>query len=312
MSVADKFKPKERKMKMWSNGKIIVAPKNITSLNFVLHYGSPAVWEGIRCYRQNDGTSEIFRLHHHINRFFDSAKIINLNIPFSKSDLLEACKALIAANGGGDLYIRPIAYSNQDAESVRSKNGHAVNVDIYTFPIPPLHDRKEGGIRVIVSSHRRGYPQFQMQAKTPANYTFSQLAKSEMEMAHVDDVFFMDNQGFVVEATVANIFVIKDGLVFTPPNNGSILEGITRATMLEMFLDTGNLFRHHKQVIQGVGEKNITRADLYTADEVFICGTYAEVVPVVEIDGRKIGDGKPGQLTKMVQNDYQKLVRGIR
>jgi branched-chain amino acid aminotransferase len=181
------------------------------------------------------------------------------------------------------------------------------SVDIYAFPIPPLHSGKRG-IKCIVASHRRGYPQFQMQAKTAANYASLQLVKAELDQAKADDALFMDNNGHIVEATVANLFVVKGDVIMTPPNDGSILQGITRSTIAEMLSDASIMFVKHKKRPLVV-EKKITRADLYTADCVFLTGTYAEVVNVLEIDGRRIGTDESHQYFKIVKAEYELLTR---
>lgn len=292
-------------MKIWTNGKFQDESKKIDSLNFSLHYSSPVVWEGIRAYKQADETTKVWKLQDHIERFFESAKIIGMTIPYTVKELVDACEQLVEQNGGGDLYLRPIAYSANDAESVIPQ-GTNVSVDIYCFPIPQLHKTKE--IKMAISNIVRGYPQYQMQAKTAANYNVLQLSKQQLEALKVDDVFFTDNQGYVVEATVANFFVVKGDVIMTPPNRGSILPGITRRCIADILTDTSiTLTKYRKTPI--VIEKDITRADIYTADEVFLCGTYAEVVNVLEVDGRKIGNGKYPYFN-LLKSEYERMVRG--
>jgi branched-chain amino acid aminotransferase len=292
--------------KTWSNGKLIKGTKAIDSINYSLHYASPAIWEGIRAYKQVDGTSKIFRLQEHAQRLLDSAKIIGFEIPYSLNDLMEACKAVVEANGGGDLYLRPIVYAAHDAESAKPQDVK-INVDIYAFPIEPLHSEKKG-IKCVISAHKRGYPQYQMQAKTASNYAHLQLVKPEIKAAQVDDVFILDNEGYIVEATVANIWVFKDNVAMTPPNNGSILPGITRRCVAGILQDPHKMVTKYKMPTV-VMEKRLTRADLYTADCIIICGTYAEIVNVIELDGRTIGSSETQTYFKILKAEYSKLVR---
>jgi branched-chain amino acid aminotransferase len=296
-----------REMKTWASGKIISGHNVVSTFNFTLHYATPCVWEGIRSYKQADGTTKIWALKEHIDRFIDSAKIIGFEIPNTKEELIKACSDLVDINGGGDLYLRPIAYAKGDAEAILSKADRKIAVDIYCCPIPEPHGKKEG-IKVIISAHRRGYPDYQMQAKTSANYVFLERCKAEIERTGADDALLTDNQGYIVEAQVANLFVFRGDVVFTPPNTGSILPGITRECVArtlmrpELFLQTGRL--------PMLVEKNITRSDVYTADCIILVGTYAEIVNVLEVDGRKIGNADSHFYYKMIKGAYSQLVRG--
>lgn len=283
-------------MRVWSNGTISSKKTPIDSLNFVMHYGSPAVWEGIRSYLQEDGSTKVWLLEQHVKRLFNSAKILNMQIPYSEAELVEACKELVESAGGGDLYLRPIAYTTQDAESVRAQTS-SINVDIYAFPLKS-RDR-DVGIKARIASVARGYPQYQMQAKTTANYAVLHNCKNEFE--GVDELLFCDNEGYVVEASVANLFIVKNNIVFTPPQTGSILSGLTRQYIAEKF----------KQLGVEVFERRLTRADIYTADEFFMTGTYVEVVPIVEVNGRVIGDGQPGKLTRNAMYNLRLEARGV-
>jgi len=294
-------------MKVWSQGKILNNKAPIDSFNYAMHYACPVVWEGIRSYKQDDDTTKIWKLKDHIDRLFDSAKVLDIKIPYSKAEVEQACENIVQASGGGDLYLRPIVYPNKDAESIKPSIDE-IRLDIYCCPVPPFHPSKENGIKAKISSLVRSYPQYNMQAKTAANYNFIQLARQELQNG-VEDVFLLDAQGYIVEAIVANIFLVKGDVIMTPPNAGSILPGITRRYIAEILQDASKMFSKYKKVPLVV-EKNITRADVYTADEIFLTGTYAEIVPVIEVDSRIIGEGKPGFYTKLLKYEYLKAVKG--
>lgn len=277
------------------------------SLSFALHYAGPAVWEGMRAYVQEDGHCKIFRLKEHVQRLHDSAKILGVELPYTNAEIETACNDLVALNGNKDLYLRPIAFLDADAEGIHAKRTKELKLDVYCVPAPKLHRDSEKGIKMVISNVVRGYPQFNMQAKTPTNYSALTSVQPLLEQTGAQDAFLIDNQGYIVEATVANFFVIKGDVIMTPPNAGSILPGITRRTIAEIFGDSPLMFSKYKKTPRVV-EKNITKADLYTADCVFLCGTYAEVVKVTEIDGRKI-DGDDSYF-RMIVTEYSNTVRG--
>lgn len=294
-------------MKSWSDGKIINGKAPLDSFNYALHYAGPAVWEGMRAYVQEDGTCKIFRLREHVQRLRDSAKILGYNLPYTNAEIEQACDALVQQNGNKDLYLRPFAFLDHDAEGIHSIPTKDLKLDIYCVPIPKLHRDAGKGIKMVVSNVIRAYPQHQMQAKTPANYAALMHVQPLMEQTGAQDAFLLDNQGYVVEATVANFFVVKGDVIMTPPNKGSILPGITRRTIAEILGDSALMFQRYKRSVRVV-EKDITKADLYTADCVFLCGTYAEVVKVAEIDGRAI-DGDDFYF-RVIQKEYSDVVRG--
>lgn len=297
-------------MKTWTNGKIVDGKNNIDSFNYSLHYASPVVWEGVRAYVQEDGSIKIWKLREHVERLLESAKIVGFEIPYSLAQIEQACEAVVAANGNKDLYLRPIAYNNVDAEGIIAAQRN-ISLDIYCVPVPPLHGVKDKQVKMAISNVVRGYPQYNMQAKTAANYQSVQLTDQQRRQMGVDDVFLIDNQGYVVEATVANFFVFKGDVAMTPPNRGSILPGITRKCLADILNDKALMFQKYKKVPLVI-EKDITRADLYTADCVVLCGTYAEVVNVSEIDGRTIGDPDKHFYYKLLKAEYTKMVRGHR
>ncbi len=294
-------------MKTWSDGAIIDGKAPLDSLSYPLHYGGPAVWEGIRAYVQEDGTCKVFKLREHVQRLRESAKILGVNLPYTSEAIEDACEQLVRENGNVDLYLRPIAYMPGDAEGVRVEKTKDLKLDIYCFPVPKLHRASDAGIKTVISNVVRGYPQNNMQAKTPANYAALTMVQDLLDQTGAHDAFLLDNNGHVIEATVANFFVVKGDVVMTPPNAGSILPGITRRTIAEILQDRATMLVKHRKVPMVV-EKNITKADLYTADCVFLCGTYAEVVKVATVDGRTL-DGDDFYF-RTVRDEYEKLVRG--
>jgi branched-chain amino acid aminotransferase len=310
MSLKTKLQNNTNKKKtsvMWSNGSFKKGTNTISSLNSILHYAGPAVWEGIRSYKQAKGNTEIWKLEEHIERLYNSAKILNIKIIYDKATLITACRELVKANGNGDQYIRPIIYAAEGADKVRFCD-RTFNVDIYSFPVPKMKNA-EKGLKMGISTQVRGFPQFNMQAKTTQNYSFVYSCGEEAARNKVDDVFLKDNNGHLVETSVANFYVIYRNTALTPPNDGSILPGITRSIVSEVILDT-NIFYQHKLSPLTLVEYKITPALLYTADEIFLCGTYAEIIPVVEVDGRVIGNGKIGKVTKLIKEQYNQMVRG--
>lgn len=294
-------------MKSWSNGKVVNGKVSIDSFNYSLHYSGPCVWEGIRSYVQDDGTCKVFRLKEHVNRLKDSARIIGYDIPYSSYEIEKACETLVSLNGNKDFYLRPVAYVDAQAEGIHSLQSKELKLDIYCVTVPSLHLNPEEGIRMVISNVVRSYPQFNMQAKTPANYSVLTSLRSLLDQTGAQDAFVLDNNGYVVESTVANFFVVKGDVLMTPPNNGSILCGVTRQTLAEILTNSSAMFVRYKKVPKVV-EKSITKADIYTADCVFLCGTYAEVVKVKEVDGRNVD--VDDFYFRMLKREYSDKVRG--
>lgn len=295
-------------MKSWTNGKIVDGKIPIDSFNYALHYAGPCVWEGMRSYIQEDGTCKIWKLSEHIQRLHDSAKIMGFSLPYTAGQIEQACKDVVQANGNKDFYLRPVAYNAVDADGIHSAK-EKINVDIYCLPVPTLHANPDKGIKVGISNLNRGYPQYQMQVKTPGNYHMLSQLRVQMKQLGTDDMFLVDNNGYITEASVANFFLIKGDVIMTPPNDGSILPGITRHSIAAILSNKPLMvtkFQRNPTLI----EKHITKADLYTADCVILCGTYAEVVLVREIDGRVIGEGEDHFYYKMLKSEYAKAVRG--
>ncbi|MEN2975235.1 MAG: branched-chain-amino-acid transaminase [Candidatus Caldarchaeales archaeon] len=258
-------------------------------------YGD-GVFEGIRCY---DGV--VFKLVEHIDRLYESAKTIMLDISMKKEEMVNAVLETIRRNGLRDAYIRLIATRGVGDLGLDPRKCSRSSIIIIVQPMEPLLGRevREKGVRLIISSVRRDrVDATSHQAKT-LNYLNSILAKIEAINAGVDDAILLDDRGFVSEASAANLFIVKNSVLSTPPQTSGILPGITRAVVMELARKIG--YR--------VEERDITPHELYTANEVFLTGTAAEIVPVIEISKRKIGDGVPGPITKKLIEEFDKVKR---
>ena len=272
---------------------------NVHVLTHALHYGS-SVFEGIRCYETSRGPA-IFRLKEHMVRLKQSADIYMMKLPYTVEELCMAAIEVVKANNLKECYIRPIAFRGTGEMGLQARN--PVEVAIAAWPWGPYlgEEGQKKGIRVKVSSHIRPPPNsLPMNAKAGGHYLSSILAKMEAVQAGYDEAIMLDHRGFVSEGSGENVFVVKDGVIYTPPPHASILIGITRNTIMVLAEDLG--YR--------VVEEDLTRAMLYVADEVFFTGTAAEVTPVREIDGIPIGGGKPGPITLHLLNEYKAVVRG--
>jgi branched-chain amino acid aminotransferase len=273
---------------------------NVHILTHTLHYGLGA-FEGIRCYKQADGSLGVFRLREHIDRIFDTCKIIMLDIPFSPDDLVEACLETVRRNGLEDCYIRPLVYMGDGAMGLGASNRTRVSIVAFPWGAYLGEDGIENGIRCAVSSFTRLHVNINMvRAKVCGQYTNSILAKRLAMLQGVDETILLDSQGYVSEGSGENLFVLRKGIVKTAPTSSPILEGLTRDCAIRICRDLGHV----------VNEIKFTRDELYTADEVFLTGTAAEVTPVREVDFRPVGTGKPGPLTKEVQKRYFMAIRG--
>jgi len=285
--------------KIWMDGTLVPWDEaKIHVLTHSLHYGS-GVFEGIRAYETKKGPA-VFRLTDHIARLYRSAKIYTIEIPYTPEELIEATKETVKASGLPACYIRPLVYLGYGEMGLNPLLS-PVNVSIAVWPWGAyLGD--EGvthGVRMKISSWRRHDPNIiPPAAKGTGQYINSQLAKVEAIKAGYDEAILLNPQGFVAEASGENIFIVRDGEIITPPLAAGALIGITRDSVMKIARDLGI----------GVHEAELVRTDLYTADEVFVCGTAAEITPVREIDDRVIGE--PGPLTKKVQEIFHSAVRG--
>ncbi len=284
----------------WMDGALIPTREaTVPFLTSGLHYGL-AVFEGIRCYDTPRGPA-IFRLREHIQRFVDSARVLELEQPYDVDTLCQACVDVVAMNGFRECYLRPLAFATSGGWNLCLLDAPvSVGVAAWEWPAYLGGDALEHGVRANVSSFARHHPNVMMtKAKAAGNYVNSTLAKTESRRLGFDEAIMLDPSGYVSECTGANLFVVRGGRVFTPPK-ASILEGITRDSLLQV----GRAIGHP------VTEEVITRDQLYIADELFVCGTAAEVIGLREVDGRKIGSGTTGPVTRAFQHAYHAAVRG--
>jgi branched-chain amino acid aminotransferase len=287
--------------KIWLDGKLVNwDDARVHVLTHTLHYGV-GVFEGIRAYKTADGRSAAFRLREHIQRLLDSAHILLMEIPFSLERLHEACLETLKVNRQAEGYIRPIAFFGYGSMGVGSIN--PVQVAIATWPWG-AYLSEEGlrkGIRAKVSSFTRMHVNINMvRAKVSGQYVNSFLATREAALSGFDEAILLDTDGYVAEGAGENIYLVKDGTLFTPPLSSPVLSGITRDSVLRIARDQGI----------PVVEQKFTRDTMYLADELFMTGTAAEVTPVREVDHRKIGSGQPGPVTKKLQDTYFRAVHG--
>jgi branched-chain amino acid aminotransferase len=287
--------------KIWMDGKLIPWEEaNVHILTHTLHYGV-GVFEGIRCYLCHDGKSAIFRLRDHIDRLFDSAHIGDIRMPFTKKELVDACKETVRANKLKEGYLRPIVLIGEGVMGVYPGD-NPTRVAITTWPWGAYlgEEALEKGIRVKVSSYTRHHVNVMMtKAKICGNYANSVLAKREVMKMGYDEALLLDTEGYVSEATGENIFMVRNGTLKTPSLT-SILSGITRDTVIQI--------AKVKKI--PLVEERFTRDELYTAHEAFFTGTAAEITPIREVDDRKIGEGKPGPVTKELQAAFFDIVKG--
>jgi branched-chain amino acid aminotransferase len=285
--------------KIWMNGELVDwADAKVHVGTHGLHYGS-GVFEGIRAYETEKG-SAVFRLTDHLQRLHNSAKLLFMEMPYSIPDLKTACNQLIAANGLAECYLRPIAFYGYNELGV-SASANPVEVAIMSWPWGAYlgAEGQKSGIRVKISSWKRVGPNvIPHVAKATGIYLNSMLAVMEANRSGYDEAILLTDDGYVADGSGENIFVVKDGTLYTPDLSASILPGITRDTIIQMAQDLGHT----------VVEKQLIRTDLYLADEVFMCGTAAEVTPIREIDDQPIGP--PGPVTLAIQKAYLDTVKG--
>jgi branched-chain amino acid aminotransferase len=287
--------------KIWMDGEFVDWKEaKIHVLSHVVHYGS-GVFEGIRCYENQNG-SAIFRLHEHVDRLFDSAKIYNMEIPFEKEEIANAMKETITINNLKSCYIRPVTFRGYKELGVNSLNC-PVNTTIAVWEWGKyLGDEAiENGVDVGVSSWRRLAPDtMPSMAKSGANYMNAQLAKAEAIENNYDEAIMLDYLGYVGEGSGENIFLVKNDVIHTPDLSSGILKGITRSSVISLAKDLGY------EIVEG----KIPREMLYLADEVFFTGTAAEVTPIRSVDRTTVGSGKRGPITEKIQSEFFNIVEG--
>ncbi len=287
--------------KIWMDGELVDWDQaRIHVLTHTLHYGC-GVFEGIRAYPTASGPG-IFRLTDHIKRLFNSAKIFMMEVPFSLDEIVEATKATVRVNGLDQCYIRPLVYLGY-GEMGLNPLPCPVNVSIAVWPWGSYlgDEGVANGVRMKISSWQRHDPNaMPPAAKGTGMYINSSMAKIEAIKAGYDEAILLSPQGYISECTGENLFVVRRGRIYTPPLSAGALEGITQDTVMTMARDEG----------YEVEYANILRSDLYTAEEAFLTGTAAEVVPIASVDDRSVGDGRPGPITRRLQELYQATVRG--
>jgi len=269
-------------------------------LTHSLHYGT-AVFEGIRCYKTQKGLA-IFRLEDHLKRLFESAKIYFMNIKYSKKELEDAIINTIKKNELDECYIRPLVYFGHGKMGVYPLNNKvSVSIAVWKWDEYIKKENDEQGIRLMVSSWMRiDGRTMPVHAKATANYANSALARIEAIKSGFDEAILLNTAGKVVEASAENIFIVKNKTLITPPISSGSLEGITRDTVLALAIEDDILTEI----------RDISKDELYLADEIFLTGTAAEIKSVGEIDNRMIGNGKTGTITKRMKRLFEQSIRG--
>jgi branched-chain amino acid aminotransferase len=286
---------------IWMDGKLVEYEKaTIHVLTPALHYGA-AVFEGIRAYDTPKGPA-VFRLKDHAERLIESAEIFGFrDLKITTQDVFEGCKAVVKANGFKDCYIRPILYLTGGGWNLNVDAGQAaLAIAAWEWGNYLGEEALAKGIRANISSYTRHHVNVSMtKAKVSGNYANSFLAKTESERLGFQEAILLDPQGYVAECTGENIFIVRHGKIYTPAT-APVLEGITRHSVHSIARDLGYKIR----------ERPISRDQLYSADEVFVCGTAAECIGLSEIDFRKIGDGRTGPITRSIQKVFHEAIRG--
>lgn len=288
--------------KIWMDGELIDwDDANVHILTHSLHYGVSA-FEGIRAYKRADGHTYIFRLREHTQRLFDTCKLALLAPKFSAEAVMKACGDLLRVNGMEEGYLRPMVFMGDGAMGIYAPNNPCrTTVIAWKWGAYLGEDALKNGIRTKISSFARHHINISLaKAKLSGQYANSVLAKREAKFGGYDEAIMLDANGYVSEGTGENLFIVKKGVLYTPDLSSSILEGITRDSILEIAKEMGIR----------VEETRITRDQLWLADEVFLTGTAAEVTPVREVDDRMIGEGTRGPITTTLQAKFFDIVRG--
>jgi len=292
----------DKLQKIWVDGELVAwDDAKIHLLTHSLHYGV-AAFEGIRAYKRSDGKSYIFRLREHIDRLFDTCKMALLKPEFTREHIMKACADILKANSLEEGYLRPICFLGEGAMGIYAPNNPTrTSVLAWKWGAYLGEEALKSGIRTKISSFARHHVNISLaKAKMTGQYTNSVLAKREAKFGGYDEAIMLDANGYVSEGTGENIFLVKKGQLLTPDLSSSILEGITRETIITLAREMGLT----------VQEGRVTRDQLWLADEVFLTGTAAEITPVREVDNRAIGEGTVGPITKKIQTTFFDIVRG--
>jgi branched-chain amino acid aminotransferase len=287
--------------KIWMDGELVDwADAKIHVLSHALHYGS-GVFEGIRAYETHRGPA-VWHLDEHLRRLFRSAKLYHMDLPFSHEQLVDATKQIIRANGLPSCYIRPIAFRGYGEIGVNPMHA-PINVTIAVWPWGAYlgEEALEQGVRIKISSWRRNSQNaLPAAAKADGQYINSVLAKVESLNAGYDEAIMLNESGFVTDGSGENVFVVRDGRLFTPPTQAGCLDGVTRNSVMALA----------READYEVREENLVRTDLYNADEAFFTGTAAEITPIREVDDRVVGAGQRGPVTKELQDAFFAATKG--
>jgi branched-chain amino acid aminotransferase len=288
--------------KIWVDGEFVDWDSaTLHILTHSLHYGL-AVFDGMRAYKRSDGGTYVFRLREHVDRLLDSCKMCLLQPKYTREQIMAVCVETLKVNGMVDGYIRPIVFVGEGAMGIYApQNPVRTSILAWSWGAYLGEEALKNGIRAKISSFARHHINVSLaKAKMTGQYTNSVLAKREAKAAGYDEAILLDTSGYVSEGSGENIFAVKRGVVYTPDLSCSILEGITRDTIITLAREMG------LTVVEG----RLTRDQLWLADEVFFTGTAAEVTPVREIDNRAIGEGTVGPITKKLQSRFFDVVRG--
>lgn len=286
---------------IWLDGELVPwRDAKVHVLTHTLHYGM-GVFEGVRAYNSPSRGTSIFRLNEHTDRLFRSAHIMRMKMPVSKEQINEAHKLVVRENNLEEAYLRPMAFYGSEGMGLRADNLKVhVIVAAWNWPSYMSPEARDVGIKVRTSSYTRHHVNISMcKAKANGHYINSLLALQEALDSGAEEALLLDNEGYVAEGSGENFFLVRDGIIYTPELT-SCLDGITRNTIFQLAADCGYQIR----------EKRITRDEVYIADEAFFTGTAAEVLPIRELDGRQIGEGRRGPVTTRLQDLYFKAVRG--
>lgn len=297
---------------IWFDGELVPwRDAKVHVLTHTLHYGM-GVFEGVRAYNtasqnRDAGSSDkgtcIFRLKEHTDRLFRSAHIMNMKMPWDKEAINEAQKSVVRENNLAEAYLRPMVFYGSEGMGLRADNlkTHVI-VAAWEWPTYMSQEATENGIKVRTSSYTRHHVNISMcKAKANGHYINSMMALKEALDSGCEEALLLDNEGYVAEGSGENIFIVREGKLYTPELT-SCLDGITRSTIFQFAADQG----------LKIHEKRITRDEVYVADEAFFTGTAAEVLPIKELDGRAIGNGKRGPITQILQSMYFETIKGQR